>query len=193
MIARHRSVRACSTTTRSPTRPISCREQIVELAAELPNLHAVKESSADLRRVMAIRALSRRASQILRRCRRRHRRERSMPAPSAGSRDSSTPSPPNRWRCYGHAMRRTKGGGVRALPVVPAAAAHGHGGQVRAADQARCSSASAWEATVCGRHDCRCKARSCAKRHSVIDRALATRPRLAAAMETNVSDKAAIA
>jgi 4-hydroxy-tetrahydrodipicolinate synthase len=54
------------------------------------------------------------------------------------------------------------------------------------------SSASAWEATVCGRHDCRCKARSCAKRN-VIDRALATRPRLAAAMETNVSDKAAIA
>ena len=33
-------------------------QHIDELAGELPNLHAVKESSADLRRVMAIRALS---------------------------------------------------------------------------------------------------------------------------------------
>jgi 4-hydroxy-tetrahydrodipicolinate synthase len=32
-------------------------EQIVELADELPNLHAVKESSTDVRRVTAIRAL----------------------------------------------------------------------------------------------------------------------------------------
>ncbi len=32
-------------------------EQIAELAAELPNLHAVKESSTDVRRVTAIRAL----------------------------------------------------------------------------------------------------------------------------------------
>jgi 4-hydroxy-tetrahydrodipicolinate synthase len=32
-------------------------EQIAELAAELPNLHAVKESSTDIRRVAAIRAL----------------------------------------------------------------------------------------------------------------------------------------
>ncbi len=32
-------------------------EQIAELAAEHPNLHAVKESSADVRRVTAIRAL----------------------------------------------------------------------------------------------------------------------------------------
>lgn len=32
-------------------------EQIAELAAEVPNLHAVKESSADTRRVTAIRAL----------------------------------------------------------------------------------------------------------------------------------------
>ena len=42
-------------------------QQIVELAAELPNLHAVKEeSSADLRRVMAIRALADVRVQILR-------------------------------------------------------------------------------------------------------------------------------
>ncbi len=40
-------------------------QQIVELAAELPNLHAVKESSADLRRVMAIRALADVRVQIL--------------------------------------------------------------------------------------------------------------------------------
>jgi 4-hydroxy-tetrahydrodipicolinate synthase len=40
-------------------------QQIVELAAELPNLHAVKESSADLRRVMAIRALADARVQIL--------------------------------------------------------------------------------------------------------------------------------
>lgn len=33
-------------------------EQISELAAELPNLHAVKESSTDVRRVTAIRALA---------------------------------------------------------------------------------------------------------------------------------------
>ena len=33
-------------------------EQIAELASELPNLHAVKESSTDVRRVTAIRALS---------------------------------------------------------------------------------------------------------------------------------------
>ncbi len=33
-------------------------EQIAELAAELPNLHAVKESSTDVRRVTAIRALT---------------------------------------------------------------------------------------------------------------------------------------
>jgi dihydrodipicolinate synthase/N-acetylneuraminate lyase len=33
-------------------------EQIAELAAEFPNLHAVKESSADVRRVTAIRALT---------------------------------------------------------------------------------------------------------------------------------------
>jgi len=39
--------------------------QILELAAELPNLHAVKESSADLRRVMAIRALPGARVQIL--------------------------------------------------------------------------------------------------------------------------------
>lgn len=32
-------------------------EQIAELAREFPNLHAVKESSADVRRIMAIRAL----------------------------------------------------------------------------------------------------------------------------------------
>jgi len=38
---------------------------ILELASELPNLHAVKESSADLRRVMAIRALSDTRVQIL--------------------------------------------------------------------------------------------------------------------------------
>jgi dihydrodipicolinate synthase/N-acetylneuraminate lyase len=38
---------------------------ILELAEELPNLHAVKESSADLRRVMAIRALSDTRVQIL--------------------------------------------------------------------------------------------------------------------------------
>src|ERR1700694_3253293 len=40
-------------------------QHIVELAAELPNLHAVKESSADLRRVMAIRALTGARVQIL--------------------------------------------------------------------------------------------------------------------------------
>src|ERR1700692_3350021 len=40
-------------------------QQIVELAAELPNLHAVKESSADLRRVIAIRALADARVQIL--------------------------------------------------------------------------------------------------------------------------------
>lgn len=40
-------------------------QQIVELASELPNLHAVKESSADLRRVMAIRALAGARVQIL--------------------------------------------------------------------------------------------------------------------------------
>lgn len=39
--------------------------QIDELARELPNLHAVKESSADLRRVMAIRAVSGTRMQIL--------------------------------------------------------------------------------------------------------------------------------
>jgi dihydrodipicolinate synthase/N-acetylneuraminate lyase len=39
-------------------------QQIAELAGELPNLHAVKESSADLRRIMAIRALGARV-QIL--------------------------------------------------------------------------------------------------------------------------------
>jgi len=33
-------------------------EQIVELAAENPNLHAVKESSADVRRITALRALT---------------------------------------------------------------------------------------------------------------------------------------
>ncbi|MGB7202242.1 MAG: dihydrodipicolinate synthase family protein [Pyrinomonadaceae bacterium] len=33
-------------------------EQVAELAAELPNLHAVKESSTDVRRVTAIRTLS---------------------------------------------------------------------------------------------------------------------------------------
>src|SRR5438034_1765677 len=40
-------------------------EHIAELANELPNLHAVKESSADLRRVMAIRALLGKRMQIL--------------------------------------------------------------------------------------------------------------------------------
>ena len=40
-------------------------QHILELAGELPNLHAVKESSADLRRVMAIRALSGARVQIL--------------------------------------------------------------------------------------------------------------------------------
>ena len=40
-------------------------QHIVELADELPNLHAVKESSADLRRVMAIRALAGARVQIL--------------------------------------------------------------------------------------------------------------------------------
>jgi 1-pyrroline-4-hydroxy-2-carboxylate deaminase len=40
-------------------------QHIVELAGELPNLHAVKESSADLRRVMAIRALAGARVQIL--------------------------------------------------------------------------------------------------------------------------------
>src|SRR6266849_4855134 len=40
-------------------------QQILELAGELPNLHAVKESSADLRRVMAIRSLPGARVQIL--------------------------------------------------------------------------------------------------------------------------------
>ena len=40
-------------------------QHIAELAAELPNLQAVKESSADLRRVMAIRALTGARVQIL--------------------------------------------------------------------------------------------------------------------------------
>lgn len=40
-------------------------QHIAELAAELPNLQAVKESSADLRRVMAIRALADARMQIL--------------------------------------------------------------------------------------------------------------------------------
>src|SRR5450755_999255 len=40
-------------------------QQVQELAAELPNLQAVKESSADLRRVMAIRALAGARMQIL--------------------------------------------------------------------------------------------------------------------------------
>jgi 1-pyrroline-4-hydroxy-2-carboxylate deaminase len=40
-------------------------QHIVELAAELPNLHAVKESSADVRRVTAIRALAGTRVQIL--------------------------------------------------------------------------------------------------------------------------------
>jgi 4-hydroxy-tetrahydrodipicolinate synthase len=40
-------------------------QHILELAGELPNLHAVKESSADLRRVMAIRALPGARVQIL--------------------------------------------------------------------------------------------------------------------------------
>lgn len=40
-------------------------EQIVELAAEHPNLHAVKESSGDVRRVTAIRALCGRRLDVL--------------------------------------------------------------------------------------------------------------------------------
>jgi 4-hydroxy-tetrahydrodipicolinate synthase len=40
-------------------------QHILELVGELPNLHAVKESSADLRRVTAIRALSGARVQIL--------------------------------------------------------------------------------------------------------------------------------
>jgi 4-hydroxy-tetrahydrodipicolinate synthase len=40
-------------------------QHILELSNELPNLHAVKESSADLRRVMAIRALPGSRVQIL--------------------------------------------------------------------------------------------------------------------------------
>jgi 1-pyrroline-4-hydroxy-2-carboxylate deaminase len=40
-------------------------QHILELAGDLPNLHAVKESSADIRRVMAIRALSDTRVQIL--------------------------------------------------------------------------------------------------------------------------------
>jgi len=67
-------VRAVITATDLPcmlyNNPIAYRtdflpQHIVELAGELPNLHAVKESSADLRRVMAIRALAGARVQIL--------------------------------------------------------------------------------------------------------------------------------
>ncbi len=51
--ARRRS-RACSTTTRSRTARTSRRHRCVELSAHA-NLHAVKESSGDVRRVTAIR------------------------------------------------------------------------------------------------------------------------------------------
>ena len=49
------SFTACSTTIPSRTRPTSCPSEIAELAAEHANLAAVKESSADVRRVTAIR------------------------------------------------------------------------------------------------------------------------------------------
>src|SRR5271157_3528626 len=67
-------VRAVVTATDLPcllyNNPIAYRtdflpQHIVELAAELPNLYAVKESSADLRRVTAIRALAGARMQIL--------------------------------------------------------------------------------------------------------------------------------
>ncbi len=67
-------VRAVITATDMPcllyNNPLAYRtdflpQHIVELAAELPNLHAVKESSADVRRVTAIRALAGARVQIL--------------------------------------------------------------------------------------------------------------------------------
>ena len=111
-------------------------KHIVELAGELPNLHAVKESSADLRRVMAIRALRARACRSWSASTTRSSK-RSMPARSDGSRDSSTPSPPSRSRSTGMRWKDGRPRRSTLYAVVPAALAPGHGGEVRAAHQAR--------------------------------------------------------
>ncbi len=63
--SKHHIVEVCKATTLSCmlyNNPVAygtdfLPEQVAELAAELPNLHAVKESSTDVRRVTAIRAL----------------------------------------------------------------------------------------------------------------------------------------
>ncbi len=63
--SKHHIVEICKATTLSCmlyNNPVAygtdfLPEQVAELAAELPNLHAVKESSTDVRRVTAIRAL----------------------------------------------------------------------------------------------------------------------------------------
>ena len=69
--------------------------------------------------------------------RRRDRRRRSMPARSAGSRDSSTPSPPNRSRSSGMRCEGRKAEAFALYQWFLPLLAHGHGGEVRAAHQAR--------------------------------------------------------
>ena len=105
--------------------------------ASYPNLHAVKESSGDVRRVTAMKALCRRAPGRSSSASTTRSSKACAPARSAGSRASSTRCPREsvalfRPRCAATHARRP-----RALPLVPAAAAHGHGAEVRPADQAR--------------------------------------------------------
>ena len=110
-------------------------EQISELAAEHENFEAVKESSTDARRVSAIRALVDRRLEI-----------------SVGVDDAvleaigvgatgwiaglTNALPRESVDLLNLGIQRRDRQGFRAVPLVPAAASHGHGPQLRATHQA---------------------------------------------------------
>ncbi len=110
-------------------------EQIAELAAEHSNLHAVKESSADVRRVTAIRALIGDRLAISVGSGRpdpgRHRRRRGRLGGGFGKCAAARIREAFRiWR------PRRNAKSVRTVSLVPPAASNGYGAEVRAIDQA---------------------------------------------------------
>ena len=111
-------------------------DQLAELAERYDNLHAVKESSGDVRRVTAVRArLGDRLAVFA------GLDDMILEAIAMGATGwvagSGERAPGGIGPARGTGARRPMGRGDRALPLVPAAAAHGHRAEVRPAHQAR--------------------------------------------------------
>ncbi len=110
-------------------------EQVQELMSEIPNLHAIKESSADVRRVTALRALVGDKLQIL--CGVDDVAVEAVYAGAVGWIAGLVNAfPKESVELFDLASRGEKAGGLRVVSLVPSATAHGYRAEIRSIDQA---------------------------------------------------------